>query len=40
MEGDPLGCMRLTPDGIISRDEIVFKEAISRNIPIVMVLSG
>lgn len=37
---DPLGCMSLTEDGIIKRDEMVFREALARGIPIVMVLSG
>ena len=40
MAGDPLGRMDLSPQGIITRDEIVFKECLNRNIPIVMVLSG
>lgn len=40
MEGDPLGDMDLTPDGIVQRDEIVFDAAFSRKLPIVMVLSG
>lgn len=40
MRGDPLGRMQLTAEGIKKRDEIVFQEAFSRNIPILMVLSG
>ncbi len=37
---DPLGCMNISHDGIIKRDEIVFKTAIKNDIPILMVLSG
>lgn len=37
---DPLGKMAITTRGIIKRDELVFKAAIERNIPIAMVLSG
>ncbi len=39
-EKDPLGAMGITHDGIIRRDEIVFHQAIKRNIPILMLLSG
>lgn len=39
-EKDPIGVLSLTKSGIIARDEIVFTEAINRNIPILMVLSG
>jgi len=37
---DPLGAMDISEQGIIKRDEIVFKAAISKNIPILMLLSG
>ncbi len=37
---DPIGGMSLTKAGIIERDEVVFTQALSRNIPILMVLSG
>ena len=37
---DPIGCMALTKQGIINRDEMVFTHALTRNIPILMVLSG
>ena len=37
---DPIGSMALTIPGIINRDELVFTQAITRNIPILMVLSG
>ena len=39
-EHDPLGAMKITADGIIKRDALVFTEATKRNIPILMVLSG
>ncbi len=39
-EKDPLGQMGISKDGIKQRDEFVFSQALSRNIPIVMVLSG
>lgn len=37
---DPLGRMRISEQGIIKRDELVFTYAKERNIPILMVLSG
>jgi histone deacetylase 11 len=40
MVGDPLGGMRLTPDGIVRRDELVFGMCLAANLPILMVLSG
>ncbi|CAG8490383.1 772_t:CDS:2 [Ambispora gerdemannii] len=40
LEGDPLGAMDLTPDGIIKRDEMVFRMALDHNVPVAMVLSG
>ncbi|KAK6994572.1 histone deacetylase 11, partial [Biomphalaria glabrata] len=36
LEGDPLGLLSITAEGIIQRDEIVFTKCRSRNIPIVM----
>lgn len=39
-EGDLLGCMRISEEGIIKRDEIVFQNAIKNKIPILMVLGG
>ena len=27
LDGDPLGCLSITPEGIIERDEIVFRFA-------------
>lgn len=40
LDGDPLGKMNITDNGIVKRDEIVFKAAMDAKIPIVMVLSG
>lgn len=37
---DPLGKMNITMQGIMKRDEIVFRQALQRKIPILMVLSG
>uniref|UniRef100_A0A0N4Z4Q0 Histone deacetylase 11 n=1 Tax=Parastrongyloides trichosuri TaxID=131310 RepID=A0A0N4Z4Q0_PARTI len=38
--GDPLGLMNITPQGVIDRDELVFKLAFKAKTPIVMVTSG
>lgn len=38
--GDPLGNMNISAEGMIARDETIFKMCINRNIPLVMVLSG
>ncbi|VDK84429.1 unnamed protein product [Litomosoides sigmodontis] len=40
LRGDPLGLLSLSAKGIRKRDEIVFKMARSRHIPVVMLLSG
>ncbi|CAG0907070.1 unnamed protein product [Darwinula stevensoni] len=40
MAGDPTGLMEISDEGVIKRDEMVFREAYSRRIPIVMVTSG
>lgn len=40
LQKDPLGFLNLSPDGVIQRDERVFREALTRRIPIVMLLSG
>jgi histone deacetylase 11 len=40
LAGDPLGGMSITADGIIKRDGFVFRCAIDRKIPILMLLSG
>lgn len=40
LDGDPLGKLALTKEGIFKRDLFVFKQALERKIPIMMVLSG
>jgi len=40
LRGDCLGKMSLTPEGVIQRDELVFKTCIEQKIPICMLLSG
>nr|XP_022906838.1 histone deacetylase 11-like [Onthophagus taurus] len=40
LEGDSLGRLAITPDGIIQRDELVFQMARDACIPIVMLTSG
>uniref|UniRef100_A0A1I7XP56 Hist_deacetyl domain-containing protein n=1 Tax=Heterorhabditis bacteriophora TaxID=37862 RepID=A0A1I7XP56_HETBA len=40
LQGDPLGGMSLTENGVISRDEVVFRVAGTHSTPVVMVLSG
>ena len=40
MKGDPLGQLNISPEGVIKRDETIFKFALDRKVPIVMVLSG
>ncbi|XP_052866314.1 histone deacetylase 11 [Anopheles cruzii] len=40
LKGDPLGLLDITPEGVTERDEIVFRAAIERSIPLVMLLSG
>lgn len=40
LDGDPLGRLKVSPDGIANRDEKVFRFARERNIPIVMLTSG
>ncbi len=39
-EKDPLGRLSVSSEGIINRDEFVFDQALSNDIPILMVLSG
>ena len=39
-QGDPLGRLNISPDGVIKRDETVFRIALDRRVPIGMVLSG
>ncbi|KAE8612853.1 hypothetical protein XENTR_v10013012 [Xenopus tropicalis] len=40
LDGDPLGGLSISPQGIVKRDEIVFAVARSQRIPILMVTSG
>ncbi|XP_035517634.1 histone deacetylase 11 [Morone saxatilis] len=40
LDGDPLGGLSISPQGIVKRDEIVFRAARRRGIPILMVTSG
>ena len=40
LDSDPLGWMSVSENGIVKRDEIVFKECLKENIPILMVLGG
>lgn len=40
LEGDRLGGLSITPQGVVKRDELVFRAARQRGIPILMVTSG
>lgn len=40
LEGDPLGQLDVSEEGVIRRDELVFQACISRRVPVVMLLSG
>ncbi|PWA95127.1 histone deacetylase 2 [Artemisia annua] len=40
LDGDPLGRLRISPDGVAIRDEKVFMFARDKNIPLVMLTSG
>ncbi|KAF8406903.1 hypothetical protein HHK36_006024 [Tetracentron sinense] len=40
LDGDPLGRLKVSPDGVTSRDEKVFRFAKEKNIPLVMLTSG
>ncbi|KAK3003940.1 hypothetical protein RJ639_019473 [Escallonia herrerae] len=40
LDGDPLGRLKISPEGVTSRDEKVFRFARERNIPLVMLTSG
>ncbi|KAK6177404.1 hypothetical protein SNE40_015511 [Patella caerulea] len=40
LDGDPLGNLSISSQGIIERDQIIFQKARTRNIPIFMVTSG
>ena len=40
LEGDPLGLLSVSKQGIITRDEIVWQKVRQRNIPLIMLTSG
>lgn len=40
LEGDPLGRLKISPEGIAARDEKVFRFAHERSIPLIMLTSG
>ncbi|KAJ3686511.1 hypothetical protein LUZ61_015675 [Rhynchospora tenuis] len=40
LEGDPLGRLEISPEGVALRDEKVFRFAKERNIPLIMLTSG
>ncbi|KAG0462808.1 hypothetical protein HPP92_021284 [Vanilla planifolia] len=40
LDGDPLGNLKVSPDGVVMRDEMVFRFAKEASIPIVMLTSG
>ncbi|XP_065850207.1 histone deacetylase 2 isoform X2 [Euphorbia lathyris] len=40
LDGDPLGRLKVSPEGVTARDEKVFKFARDRNAPLVMLTSG
>jgi len=40
LDGDPLGRLKISPDGVTRRDEKVFRFARDRNVPLVMLTSG
>ncbi|CAH9125440.1 unnamed protein product [Cuscuta epithymum] len=40
LEGDPLGRLKISPEGIAARDERIFRFSRGRNIPLLMLTSG
>lgn len=40
LDGDPLGRLKISPEGVVMRDEKVFRFAKEKNVPIVMLTSG
>jgi histone deacetylase 11 len=40
LAGDPLGCLNVSEEGVVKRDEMVFQLAVDIQCPIVMLLSG
>ncbi|CAD6336477.1 unnamed protein product [Miscanthus lutarioriparius] len=40
LDGDPLGRLKVSPEGVVTRDEKVFRLAKDQNIPLLMLTSG
>lgn len=40
LAGDRLGALDISAEGVIRRDEMVFRESLTRNIPVLMLLGG
>nr|CAB3503120.1 unnamed protein product [Digitaria exilis] len=40
LDGDPLGRLKVSPEGVVTRDEKVFRFARDQNIPLLMLTSG
>ncbi|WVZ79666.1 hypothetical protein U9M48_027220 [Paspalum notatum var. saurae] len=40
LDGDPLGRLKVSPEGVVTRDEKVFRFAKDQNIPLLMLTSG
>ncbi|KAG2612432.1 hypothetical protein PVAP13_4KG281260 [Panicum virgatum] len=40
LDGDPLGKLEISPEGVVTRDEKVFRFAKDQNIPLLMLTSG
>ncbi|XP_066321505.1 histone deacetylase 2-like isoform X2 [Miscanthus floridulus] len=40
LDGDPLGSLKVSPEGVIIRDEKVFRFAKDQSIPLLMLTSG
>ncbi|CAN6220997.1 unnamed protein product [Urochloa humidicola] len=40
LDGDPLGRLKISPEGVVTRDEKVFRFAKDRDIPLLMLTSG
>lgn len=40
LAGDPLGGLKISPEGVVKRDEMVFSSALGAGVPVVMLLSG
>ena len=40
LEGDPLGGMNISRQGVVERDEVVVGMCVRRRVPVVMLMSG